>query len=78
MTGQFPKRKYDVVHGIFPKKGWMKENQWEGFLFPKDMPRLLNPASGIIASANNMITTKNFNHGVSHSFSFTTRSRRIK
>lgn len=26
MTGLFPKRKYNVGQGVYPKKGWMKEN----------------------------------------------------
>jgi penicillin amidase len=77
MTGLFPKRKYNVVHGAYTKKGWMKENQWEGILYPKDMPHLVNPESGIIASSNNFITSKNVKYGVSHSFSFSQRTLRI-
>ena len=26
MTGLFPKRKYNVGQGVYPKKGWLKEN----------------------------------------------------
>jgi len=26
MTGIFPKRKYKVAQGVYPKKGWLKEN----------------------------------------------------
>lgn len=43
MTGLFPKRKYMVGHGVYPKKGWMKENLWQGFVSPKEHPRLYNP-----------------------------------
>lgn len=78
MTGTFPKRKYNVVHGAYPKKGWLKDNFWVGKLYPKDMPHVLNPASGIIASANNMATSKNIKYGLSHAFSFTTRTLRIR
>lgn len=40
MTGLFPKRKYHVTHGVYAKKGWLPENQWEGFISPKDYPRV--------------------------------------
>lgn len=26
MTGHIPDRKYKVHHGVYPKKGWLKEN----------------------------------------------------
>lgn len=78
MTGIFPKRKYNVVHGCIPKKGWLKENQWEGILYPKDMPHVVNPASGIIASANNFATSKHIKYGISHAFSFSSRTFRIR
>jgi hypothetical protein len=26
MVGLFPKRKYEVGQGVYPKKGWLKEN----------------------------------------------------
>lgn len=28
MTGLFPKRKYAVHQGVYPKKGWLKDNLW--------------------------------------------------
>jgi len=49
----------------------LKENQWEGIVSSKEHPRLYNPESGIIVSANNLATTKNYKHGVSHAHSFT-------
>lgn len=77
MTGKFPKRKYNVLHGSYPKKGWLKENQWEGIITAKEAPHVLNPKSGYIASANNFATSKNTKYGLSHGFSFATRSLRI-
>ena len=26
LTGLYPKRKYQVVQGVYPKKGWLPEN----------------------------------------------------
>jgi acyl-homoserine lactone acylase PvdQ len=28
LTGLFPKRKYNVAQGVYPKKGWLLENLW--------------------------------------------------
>lgn len=78
LTGMYPRRKYKVVHGCHVKKGWLKENQWEGLIYPKELPHVLNPKSGIIASANNFATKKNVKYGITFSFSFSTRALRIK
>lgn len=77
MIGTFPKRKYNVHQGVYPKKGWLKDNLWEGLVPPEDHPRIYNPKSGIIVSTNNLATTKNFKHGVSHAHSFTQRFIRL-
>ena len=77
MTGLFPLRKYKVAHGVYPKKGWLSENQWLGFVDSKDHPRLYDPEQGFIASANNFITTKNAKYGISHAFTFSHRFLRI-
>ncbi len=73
MTGMFPVRKYNVGHGVYPKKGWLKENQWLGVVSPKEHPRLYNPDQGFIVSANNFVASKNCKHGISHAFSFSHR-----
>lgn len=78
MTGLFPKRKYNVHQGVYPKKGWMKDNLWDGFISQKEHPRMYNPESGFIVSANNFVASKNCKHGLSHAFSFTQRYLRIK
>jgi acyl-homoserine lactone acylase PvdQ len=43
MTGIFPKRKYSVGQGVYPKKGWLKDNLWQGLVDTKEHPRLYNP-----------------------------------
>jgi penicillin G amidase len=77
MTGLFPKRKYNVGQGVYPKKGWLKENLWEGMVPPSEHPRIYNPERGFIVSANNLITTENCKNGISHAFSFTHRFVRL-
>ena len=77
LTGLFPKRKYNVAQGVYPKKGWLLENLWEGYVDPKEHPRMYNPEKGFIVSANNFVATKNAKHGVTHAFSFTHRFIRL-
>lgn len=59
MTGSFPIRKYKVHQGVYPKKGWLKDNQWLGLVPNEELPYLLNPKQGYIVSANNLITSSN-------------------
>jgi penicillin G amidase len=40
-------------------RGWMAENEWEGFYSYHDKPYLLNPKKGYIVAANNPLTSPN-------------------
>jgi len=51
MTGLVPRRRAGAT-GLVPLPGWEAENDWQGFLSPDEMPRLMNPAEGFIATAN--------------------------
>ena len=55
----------------------MKENLWDGFVPASEHPRIYDPERGYIVSANNLITTENCKHGISHAFSFTHRFIRL-
>ena len=52
MSGLMPKRRFGVS-GLVPLPGWEPENDWQGFVDPKDLPRCMNPASGYFITANN-------------------------
>ena len=43
-----------------------------------ELPFVLNPTSGIIASSNNFATSKHVKHGLSYAFSYSHRALRIK
>lgn len=77
MTGSFPLRKYNVGFGTYPKKGWMKENQWDGIIPNEELPKLVNPERGYVISTNNLVTSKHIKHGISHAFSFPHRFLRF-
>ena len=51
MSGLAPKRR-DGVSGLVPLPGWDPANDWQGFHDPMDLPRLVNPDCGYIATAN--------------------------
>ncbi len=52
MSGRMPVRR-PTWDGLLPAAGWDPENDWRGFVPPKDLPRALNPECGFIATANN-------------------------
>jgi penicillin amidase len=52
MSGKLPKRK-NGTSGFVPLAGWKKENDWQGYVSYKDLPRQLNPDCGYIVTANN-------------------------
>jgi penicillin G amidase len=51
MSGLMPKRR-TAVSGLVPLPGWKQENDWQGFVSHRDLPRILNPESGYFATAN--------------------------
>ena len=51
MSGNVPKRR-DGISGFIPLPGWKKENDWQGFLDIKELPRCINPEQGFFATAN--------------------------
>ncbi|KAA3654453.1 MAG: hypothetical protein DWQ10_17795 [Calditrichaeota bacterium] len=52
MSGLAPKRR-EGVSGFVPLPGWKAENDWQGFYRVEEMPRAINPESGILVTANN-------------------------
>lgn len=52
MTGLVPKRA-EGISGLVPLPGWLKENDWQGFIDYKELPRLKNPENGHFETANN-------------------------
>jgi len=52
MSGLLPKRRKGVS-GLIPLPGWKPENDWDGFVSHKELPRCLNPDQGFFVTANN-------------------------
>jgi len=51
MSGLMPKRR-DGVSGFVPLPGWIKENDWKGFVSFDQLPRVINPEGGFFVTAN--------------------------
>jgi len=52
LCGRAPKRP-EGISGLLPLPGWDAGSGWQGFVDPDDLPRVLNPAEGYFATANN-------------------------
>ena len=51
MSGLMPKRRKGIS-GFVPLPGWKKENDWQGFEKPEDLPRCYNPDCGYFVTSN--------------------------
>ncbi len=56
MSGLMPKRR-SGVSGFLPLAGWEKQNDWQGFENPDDLPASLNPACGYFVTSNQNLNT---------------------
>ena len=48
--------------GMFPAEGWTGAKDWTGFLPYAELPRSFNPATGVIANANNKPVPDSYPH----------------
>jgi penicillin amidase len=56
-AGYYPLRPSGTVNW-FPLPGWTGEHEWQGGITGRDLPRIINPGKGFLASANNRIASK--------------------
>lgn len=52
--GAFPKR-VNPKMGNRISRGWVAENEWDGYLGPEARTAIINPAKGFVATANNRV-----------------------
>lgn len=58
-TAKLPIRSGDKVS---MRRGWVPQDDWQGFIPREEMPQIINPEKGWIANANNKLTTSNYPH----------------
>lgn len=73
--GRVPKR---VGHsGLFSRSWKEGNNGWQGYVEPEALPRIVNPSSGVIISANQRMLPRTYFYRMGHDFSGGYRARRI-
>jgi acyl-homoserine lactone acylase PvdQ len=60
--------------GCFVQDGSKSENDWEGFIKTKDLPKLKNPSKGYIVSANNRLAPDNVKLDLGNAITSTARA----
>jgi penicillin amidase len=76
MPGRVPVRREG--DGLAPKPGWDDRYGWEGFIPFEEMPALVNPPEGFIATANNFIAGDAYAHHLTSEWLPGYRVRRIR
>lgn len=74
-TGEIPIR--GSGDGRYPAPGWMSEYDWDGYIPFDDLPRIFNPDSGMIVTANQPVVDSSYRYfiGIDHDYGF--RAKRI-
>ncbi|EQB37597.1 hypothetical protein M948_03340 [Virgibacillus sp. CM-4] len=67
----------DGTDALLPLPGWEKESEWKGYIPFEQLPRIVNPAKGYIATANNKITTEDYPYHISNVWAQPYRYERI-
>jgi penicillin G amidase len=73
--GKIPIRKNG--DGRYPVPGWTDEYEWTGFIPFEELPYALNPSTGFIATANNAVTTRDYQHFIASDWDYGFRAQRI-
>jgi penicillin amidase len=64
--------------GRIPSPGWLAENDWTGIRPPILNPRVIRPASGAVANANNRVTDAPYPNHISFSWEYPYRIQRLQ
>jgi penicillin amidase len=75
LSGMVPIRKDN--QGIIPRRGWEPEDEWQGYIRFEELPHILNPKKGFIATANNRNTPEGYPYYVSSGYDIPSRAIRI-
>lgn len=77
--GRVPLRKPENdLKGLAPAPGWEAKYDWDGFIAFENLPQSYNPASGVIATANEKIVSKDYPHYLTSEWVLPYRALRIR
>lgn len=74
-AGRIPIRKQGF--GMLPSPGWNDEFAWTGYIPSVDLPRIYNPDSGFIVTANNRVTGDDYPYFIARDWASPARAERI-
>ena len=63
--------------GLLPAPGWTAETEWQGFIPFEELPFLLDPADGMVMSANHKVVGDDYPHYLAYEWSDPYRAERI-
>ncbi len=79
VTGRIPVRRTDNdLRGIAPAPGWDARYDWTGYLPFEQVPRLRNPPTGVIVTANHRIVGDDYPHHLTYDWFLPYRAARIE
>jgi penicillin amidase len=64
-------------NGVLPVPGWRAEYEWRGYIPFEELPYVLNPDRGYIATANNPVAPREYPHHITAEWDHGYRARRI-
>jgi penicillin amidase len=76
VVGRIPIRKKGL--GLFPVPGWLEEYEWNGYIPYDELPRLFNPSTGYVVTANNKVAPDDYPYLISTRFAPGYRAERIQ
>jgi penicillin amidase len=76
MPGRIPIR-VPGHEGMVPVPGWTGEYEWQGFIPFDELPTVLNPPTGFVATANNKVVPDDYPYLLTHDWSASYRAQRI-
>jgi penicillin G amidase len=74
-NGLIPIRKNNEA--LLPVPGWTDEYVWNGYIPWEELPTVVNPTNGMIATANNKVAGDDYPYHISHSWAQPFRKKRI-
>lgn len=79
VTGRIPMRDAsNDLKGIVPAPGWDAKYDWRGYVPKDEAPRVHNPASGIIVTANHKVVPSTYAHHLTYDWFLPYRAQRVE
>lgn len=79
VTGRIPMRdRGNDLHGLVPAPGWDARYDWRGYVPIGQAPRMRDPASGLIVTANHKVVSSTYPHHLTYDWFLPYRAQRVE